>query len=354
MILTPRRTFATSIHHNVSSNIKNYSFAFYQTKKTTLYDESFVICSMESLHKLKNPYTGEVRDFELVIIDEAESNLSQFSSTTMKKLDNCSSVFETIMRNSKHIIALDGFINPNRTINMLKNLDISHTFIRNEYKHADLRVNCVGWNKEDIKEFLRQKILRQNKKIYAVITRKTLAIQIYDELRDEFSSNTKKQNILCSGKMVQETIPNPKRIKIYHSGLPDTDKVVHNVNAEWSAVDLVITTLTITVSLDYTQDDYDYGICFADAQCGLPRDCVQAMLRMRKLNNWYMIINAGAYTGFAPTISRYHSNVELRRNVIDQFVTALKQRRSCQPNINNSQKWLEMPFWLRSVFYERV
>ena len=354
LILTPRRTFATSIHHNVSSNIKNYSFAFYQTKKTTLYDESFVICSMESLHKLKNPYTGEVCDFELVIIDEAESNLSQFSSTTMQKLDNCSQVFENIMRNSKHIIALDGFINPNRSINMLKNFDISYTFIRNEYKHNDLHVNCVGWKKEDIKEFLRQKILKQNKKVYAVITKKTLAIQIYDELRDEFSSNTKKRNVIRSGKIIQEAIPNPKKIKIYHSGLPDTDKVVHNVNAEWSAVDLVITTLTITVGLDYTEDDYDYGICFADAQCGLPRDCVQAMLRMRKLKKWHLIINSGAYTGFAPTMNRYYCNVELKRNIIDKFITSTTKKRSNPPNIGNSQKWLEMPLWLKDVYFTNV
>ena len=357
LVLTPRRTYAHGIYNMLKKQVPQYNFSFYQHDNIS--NSKYVICSMESLYKLGSIPT----DFELVIIDEVESNLYQFSSSTMKKLADCSFVFEEVVKNAKHILALDGFINPNRSIKLFKNLNIDYTFIRNEYKYDNLNINCVDWKKDDIISFLKDKILNQNKKVYAVITRKTWAQQIYNALHESFLTNTTKGGLIFVKDQDDKTITthstlsNPKYIEIYHGDLPDKDKIVHNVNEEWSKVDLVITTLSITVGLDYTNTDYDIGICFADCQSGLARDCVQSMLRMRKLTKWYLILNGGAFTGFAPVISKHYCSLENKKNIITNFIKTCekyKQKDNRKPNIENHKEWLVMPDWLQDLYFTNV
>ena len=81
--------------------------------------------------------------------------------------------------------------------------------------------------------YLYQKGRTKNQHIYTCIARKAVAIRVYDTLRDEFAKHN-------------------KTIKIYHGGLNKKDKKIVNVDKEWIYADLVITTLTITVGIDFT------------------------------------------------------------------------------------------------------
>ena len=318
LVVTPRISYSYAVLTAMNEKTK-YNFIHY--KKENVAYEKYVICSMESLHKIPCQ-----QKFELVIIDEVESNLSQFTSTTMKEIDKCQSIFHNILINSKHILMLDGFINPNRTITLLKKLNISYTFLKNTYKHKDKKITRLNKMKEkdDIINFIETACINENKKIFMVVTRQKVAEALYDELEPILHAHNKK-------------------IKIYHSKLPQQQKIVHNANEEWVEYDIIITTTTITVGIDFTVDHFDFGFLYADYRCGIPRDHVQTMLRCRKLNEWYMVMNCTQYSGFCPQMSLFHNSFKFKCEMVEEYISKHK-------TIKLSH-WFYMPEWLQELYY---
>ena len=321
LILTPRITFADSIYDHFTDHTQ-YDFDLY--KNTDISNSDYVICSMESIHKLNG------RTFELVIIDEVESNLYQFNSPHMTHISHCQNTLHNILTTSNRILCLDSFINPNRSIKLLKQLDINFCYIKNTFKYDNITVESVKFSETDLLQMLRENILKQNKKIYAVIPNKSVVKKIYNTLQSEFNEKN-------------------KNIKVYHGDLTKAQKKISNVNNEWIQYDLIITTLTITVGIDFTVDHFDFGFVWGDSSCGLPRDLVQCMLRARKLKKWILNINASTYTGFSPCFQRYYVEFEEKTKIIQSFMVS--QNKS---NVGNVSEWLDMPEWLRDLYFTNV
>ena len=115
LVITPRITYANSIYNHFNTNT-DYNFFSYKTHDIS--NKDYVVCSMESLWKLKD------ETFSLIVIDEVESNLFQFNSPHMNKISECQSAFNDILTNADHILCLDSFVNVNRSVTLLKDMNI--------------------------------------------------------------------------------------------------------------------------------------------------------------------------------------------------------------------------------------
>lgn len=107
---------------------KNLSLTFYKDVADTekMYDFKRLAIQLESLSKLLKIVTenGVKRekldtDFDIVILDESESLLSQFDSTTMVNDIRIFNIFQHIVKNAKYLIVADADIGP-RTYDLLK------------------------------------------------------------------------------------------------------------------------------------------------------------------------------------------------------------------------------------------
>lgn len=69
-----------------------------------------LVVSMESLHKIRIPKTSCVHAFDLIILDEIESILQNFNSSTMDGKRANYMLLVELMRNAKKVVAMDAFI----------------------------------------------------------------------------------------------------------------------------------------------------------------------------------------------------------------------------------------------------
>ena len=82
---------------------------------------------MESLHKLQN-----CEDYECVVIDECEANLSVFSSITMRKNQiNCLEILSNFIKKSKHTIFTSAFTTQ-KTIDYINSFNVNSVCIFNK------------------------------------------------------------------------------------------------------------------------------------------------------------------------------------------------------------------------------
>lgn len=275
IILTPRITFAENLVKELNRKTDK-DFCLYRN----LHDnDDFVNCDwlviqQESLYKIIENETSFIKKYELVAIDEVESIQTQMTSDMTNKnnmLDNIN-VFRHILVNSKVNILCDGFIT-NRTIKMCEDLNIEYKFIENTYindgKIAIQLFKDENISLENITKFLESEVIGKNKKIYCVITKRKYV--------ENFNT-----------KMFEKV---GKRCKIYHGNLTDTEKKINDVNKEWVEYDLIITTTTISVGIDFTANHFDYGFVYGDFRCGLVRDSFQALFRVRKIRKIYYCYN---------------------------------------------------------------
>ena len=64
-----------------------------------------------------------------------------------------------------------------------------------------------------------------------------------------------------------------------------------NVNEEWIKYDIIITTTTITVGVDFTKNHFDFCLIINYKNGAIPRDLVQSSIRVRNFreNTYYLI-----------------------------------------------------------------
>lgn len=114
LILSPRRSFSrekVSEFQKLLPDLLNYL----DTTPSIEIDQLAI--QIESLHKLQGDY--QAYKYDLIIADEIESILYQFSSTTHQQLKDSFEVFDSLLSFSKHIIMANAFIT-NRTLETAK------------------------------------------------------------------------------------------------------------------------------------------------------------------------------------------------------------------------------------------
>jgi hypothetical protein len=352
LILSPRQTFARSIcaEFNVNKphlpDLVGEPFQCYlDVRGDDISKCNRLVLQMESLHRL----LLEDRPFDVLILDEVESLLKQFSSTrTMKKLIQCAHVFERLIRTTKIIIGGDAFLTL-RSVNVLKQINQQVTIIRNDFPPVARQAFIYPfWEMLVYRAF---QSLSLGKKIVFVCMAKQKAISFAEECR--------KQGItykLYTGDSVTKQ--------------QDQDDLA-NVNEAWSNIQCLIYTSTITVGVNFDRADvFDQLFAYGSSFSCCVRELGQALLRVRHIrenvlhmavfgrsvdNNLYtkredikFLIQLKAAHNWALADRHIEKPTVLLVNVVDP----LTNKEELQKVL--SEIWSVSPLWLQTCTIENI
>ena len=184
IILTPRISFARNMF-SVLSRETDYEWVLYKDSDIDkIQSATHLIIQMESLKKLLTTENGKktLKSFDLVVFDEIESNLTQFSSPTMEgRLKDCMTAFEILLNESKKVIMADAFLSQ-RSVELCKDFCLSYHIHINPncpYKRQAIQIftsddSKTKFDKDNIEKFIEDRVVNHNEKMYCVITSKKI------------------------------------------------------------------------------------------------------------------------------------------------------------------------------------
>jgi hypothetical protein len=247
IVLTPRKSFASNISNELA-------FTDYQKVKGEIKDSRIVI-QFESLHRLKDS------KFDLVVMDEVESILKQMTSvkTNGNNLQENIEKFEEILKTAGNILCADAFLT-SKTTDLLTALKINHNI--DIYKSKP--VERVIVKTESAHELLASVItsLKSGKKSYFFVSSKDKLLNFELEITKQ--------------------VPGV-RILSCHGGKKND---YQNVNEKWKEYDLIMTTASMTVGIDFNDEYFDELFTYVSASSqNIIRDIAQSQYRVRKLQD---------------------------------------------------------------------
>eukprot|EP01038_Epipyxis_sp_PR26KG_P016009 gene16009-21726_t len=231
------------------------SITNYLDVKDGKYDIDRLCIQVESLHKINNT------KYDCVIIDEIETVLNQFSSSTMKHVRDCWHVMISCIDYCNWCVLADAFV-LNRTLDFVRgvnNNDGSILMIHNTKPYLQGR-KAIQISQDLYNEHLISN-LKSNKRIVNL-----------ERSRDDLLNLERLIRTECSDKI----------IKVYDK---DSDKNdFKNVNDVWSKCDFVGYTPVIQTGISYMDKPFD--LCYANLKSSnLARDAMQMIMRCRKLDD---------------------------------------------------------------------
>ena len=264
LIVSPRITFSQHMEKEFKITddfvIKNYIDV--GTDNLKKYNESLII-SVESLYHL-NPDNK----YDVIILDECESILNQFSSPTCQHKNNCFNMLFNFVVKSKKIIYADAFIG-SRTYEFLNNFMEEKTLIINNSYVSNNTVNIYKTNQQLEQKLLNE--LKEGKKIYAHFTSCEAGLKMKNTILSE-GILTDDQLIYYSSK---ETIK--------EGAIVTNNNKLKNINDEWGKLKYISSTSSITVGNSYTKKDVDSVYIFGGLNSCCVRDSFQNHKRIRHI-----------------------------------------------------------------------
>jgi hypothetical protein len=355
LILSPRQLYARSItgeynckkdhlHENIGELFNCY------LDVNNVNECNRLVLQMESLHKLD---LNNIQKFDVLILDEIEALLKQFSSKrTMKNLIKCSTVFERLVRETPIVIGGDAFLGM-KSISTLKAINPQVQVIRNDYLPIPRKAyEHLNW---DALVYVALEKLLMGKKLVFVVASK--------EKAREFAAACVKIGI---------------GYKLY-TGMSENveqDQIdLSNVNESWNSPDIrcVIYTSTITVGVNFDLHDiFDELFVYGSSYGCTARDIFQGMMRVRHLkdNTMHYTIYTTPVNGEYPTTREDVKSLMLIKCAHTLELTNIKnaaflaKHRAYDPNqtLSNDSKldyliyntWESSPDWLIKCHIENI
>lgn len=308
LALSPRRIFARSLCGELSRN-SGRRFTCYLEDKDDWDIESLVI-QVESLFRIEDEY-GFASKYDVLILDEIESILTQFSSgSTMRgKVAWNARTFEDLVRKTPLVLCADAFLGPKSTMVM--------KLIRNDVR---VEVNTVKPTPRRSVQFqntgplVKTAIsqLKNGKKIVFVFASKYKM--------DMFLQDVRKEGI---------------KYLAYSSATDDKEKSkLYDVNEIWSdpEVRLVCYTSTITVGVNFdVKGVFDSLFVYGSCSSSTVRDIFQGTMRVRHLNDnvmYYSLYTNPIGNGKWPTTSTNRvvigEHIRKHMNDLDEMISRYK------------------------------
>jgi len=245
LVISSRISFAYFIHQELEKN--NINIDLYIDGQVHIPTSERLVIQLESLWKTE-------KTFDLVVIDECESVLKQFSSkkTMIQKFKKTYDKLCHIIKQSKKVLWCDAFI-LQRTVNFVHFFKEPITYIKNispPIEREAFEINNDDINKEII----------ENSPSYACFSSKTDLLEF------------------------ERSIPTTKTKMIYHADTDDDfDETLKDMNTNW-LVDIVASTPKITVGCSFTELHFNNAYVKAKPTCCV-RDTFQGIMRARHLKN---------------------------------------------------------------------
>ncbi len=297
LVLSPRQTFSKEKFAEFNTICQD--FMHYQSEEVKeIYDWSSInklVVQVESLVRFPDVENARCNlKYDLVILDEIESILYQFSSTTNRNVIKAFQVFTSILLSSKYIIMADAFITK-RTISLCRYLKNHKYFCDRASPYFPIKMDDNLHNPNAEKQAIILSTANNPKSI--VNTKGIFLKELYKDLK-----SGKKVCIVSSSRLFIDEILeaakacgiNKESVCVYDSLTDDTDiDALQNIRTIWKdpLIRLVIYTTKITVGINFDLKDIFHKIyIYGSVMCPNIRDLMQAHFRVRHtIDNQVMI-----------------------------------------------------------------
>jgi len=263
-------SYRKTLTYDVRAKFASLNFKSYLTEDL---NSDRLIIQIESLHKLRNlddTFISDdcdmIKNYDLIIIDEVESILNQFSSSTLRDVKKETfQLFDDLLFAADKIITLDGDMNI-RTYDFIASFGQMINIVNNTITHNKI-INVMK-NNDDFLNMIYDD-LNNNKKIAIASMSSNEVEKINDELKKRYPI---------------------KNILIYTGLTSDEDKqALKNMDIIFKDADVILYSPTITAGVSYDVISYnDYFDCiYGVICCGScsSRDFKQQLNRIRKIKN---------------------------------------------------------------------
>jgi len=241
--VTFRQTFSNSLKL-AFPDFKSYS----DLRKVQIGNEQAprLIVQVESLHRLMDAaMAGDGVPCDLLVLDEVESVLAQFSSGLHRSFSDSFAVFQWLLARSATVVCMDANVSDRtfRTLQRMRPHAPAH-FHHNTYTRAAGDTYEVTQNRGDWTSALLAALQRGK--------------------RVALASNSLKEAKVVA-RMASERFPH-KRVKVYSSETAQSEKTEHfaDVDTHWAGLDLLVYTPTVSagVSFEVAPGDGGYDCMF--------------------------------------------------------------------------------------------
>lgn len=220
------------------------------------------IVQVESLYRL----AGDNTPVDLVILDEVESILAQFSSGLHKSFDESFAIFQWFLATATQVICLDANLS-DRTFRTLQRMR----------PHAPVHYHCNTFSRA------------KNDTVYVTKSRgawlEKMLTQLQANKKIVIASNSLKEAKTIE-RQLKEQWPS-KRIKLYSSETTQSEKTAHfsDVATYWTNLDVLIYTPTVSAGVSYVLENYDSMFMYLSDQSCDVETARQMMGRVRVLRD---------------------------------------------------------------------
>lgn len=309
--LKKRKPFRFLYITNRVANARNAHFMLSETMVGVgMYQQGVnrdkLVIEMESLFRIPRQ-----NEYDAVIIDESESVLKQLYSPTNRQVRAVVENITWAIKTAKVVMLCDAYLSK-RTLTFARELRPLDTILTTWNARKPER--RVAYDTTSFERLVTKVIenIEAGERVYCVIQTKKAAKQLHDKLSRIFPD---KVGRLYTGEGRNGAI----------------QKELENPNKSWLQFDWLITTLTITVGVDFDRSNH-FTTLFVSAtskHCGDLRDVFQAMHRVRKFisNKTYYYLDdtyAGAPYGLSPDTIR--KNLSVRNFIVKRERAKLNKK----------------------------
>ncbi len=237
-------------------------------------DVDRVICQIDSLPKLLNAgymFDGvekEIPGYDLVVLDEIESLLAHFRSSTISEKEKIFNLLCDIIDNSKKVLALDGDLG-NRSYEFLRHFEepvILENCVKKTRKHFIFTSDKVDFEAR-IDSDLKEKEDTGNKNVVVVSMSSTVATYFYDKYKDKYKS-------------------------VLHCAKSDDDlkHELRDVNSYWKQFKLIVYSPTVEAGVNFDCEHVNSIYVVLSSMSTSPRGLMQMISRVRKVKNSNVVV----------------------------------------------------------------
>ncbi len=297
LFLSPRISFAQAIQNDFKDEgleIINYN----ESDKKIMNSAAALVITLESLHKLdKNNI------YDCVILDESESILSQFKSTTHKNnINDTNDQLMTYIERAERVFFADALMS-NKTLNYIKHINGDKSI------HINIIKKITNKTAYQIKTDSQKKT--KNEKIFNSPMLSIIKESIYKD-ENLFIASSSKTRLLKYRSLLQREAHKNKTISDYISDfnslfyfdMMDDDtknSTLKNINIEWSQKKIIATTPLITVGNSYNENEarkspdyephFNKVLLIAGPGSCCVRDSIQTTKRVRYTKIYNIILS---------------------------------------------------------------
>ena len=224
-----------------------------------------LVVQMESCHKIAG------RKFDLVIADECESDIYQFSSSTMKRLKDSSSAFFHLLKDAGKLLFLDAFPS-DRQFLLLKHLDFPKdtrvSYRHNSWRPTGRKAVEIEAPSSQLKKKLMFEAIRHKLKVGKCVVLFTTSLACGNQLV----------------KFLVKEFEDTKKIAFYNKFTDNKIRDLHfdDVDKWWSDVDVLVYTPVLLAGVSFNIKNHFHCLfVWAYSQSSHVRDMLQAAGRVR-------------------------------------------------------------------------